>query len=144
MVVGKDPSLDKALYQDKTLKWDDDGFIPVKSYAVLWRPKTEVKGDDAVGKVYISNPHVAGFPKEPNQIPDHRVDPKTNQYLGDCNVPGCKDYHGWTSFYVEDPQELMTIVDILRNEPNIRFRPTDYAIKSDWRSTKPKTRGGSI
>ena len=143
MVVGKDPSLDDALTKG-LLKADPDGFIPVKSYAVLWRPKTEVKGEDPRGKVYINNSHEAGKPKKPNQIPNHRIDPVTFKYLGSCDVPGCKDYHGWTSFIVESAQELMTILDILRNEPNIKFRPTDYAIKSDWRIIKPETGGASI
>jgi hypothetical protein len=117
---------------------DDDGFIPVTEYAVLWAPaikkppdkaeKQEDKVTSKKGVVYIWS----------DRIPNHYSG------SGSCPTPGCTELHGWTSFYVDDPQELSTIIDILRNEHGIRFRPSDYAIKSDWKPTNPKSTGGSI
>ena len=141
MVVDVYPSLEKAL-DDGLLVEDTDDFIPVKSYAVLWKPKIKAK-EEAYGRIYISNPPKGdGTPKEPNQIPDHRIDPITNLYTGECDVPGCTKLHGWTSFRVDSPQEVSTILDILRNEKGIRFNPKTYAIKADWKPTIPKNNGG--
>jgi hypothetical protein len=128
LVVDVYPSLEDAL-KKKQIITDADGFIPVKEYAVLWKPKIKER-EEAYGRVYIRNSRpIRSGPG--NGIPNHY--PK-----GSCPTPGCTKLHGWTSFRVDDPQEVSTILDILRNEPGIKFNPETYAIASYWNPTKPK------
>ena len=91
---------------------DEDGFIAVKEYAALWKPKKFTTTDNGV--IYI------------------KPEPK-RQY----NIPP----PGWFAFYVDSPQEFSAILDMLRNDKGIRFRPnTDYAIKTFWMPTNPKNK----
>ena len=118
---GKVPELDQDSIEDV----DDDGFMRVNGYAALWKPKIN-PDEDAYGVVYIYSDHITHHAiKNPR-----RRKPTDPEYI-EC--PGCpKELHCWTSFRVYSPQELTTILDILKSEEEIKFRPTDYAIKTKF------------